>query len=124
MLPWATMQDLRFSSFPDAVSFGACKTSLTGMIISSLRGVSPSMKVLWSFKCLEGTCGFVRAYLITVQLSSIAAFTSLQLWQGGVSELQVIDGVVISFEAHLGLNSPGLISRRMSGVLLVHGYSG
>ncbi len=27
--------------------------------------------------CLEGTSGVVRSYLITLQLSSIAAFTSL-----------------------------------------------
>jgi hypothetical protein len=27
--------------------------------------------------CLEETSGFVRSYLITLQLSSIAAFTSL-----------------------------------------------
>jgi hypothetical protein len=30
MLPWATMQALSFSSFPDAVCF-ALKTSLTGL---------------------------------------------------------------------------------------------
>jgi hypothetical protein len=49
MLPQATLQALSFSSFPDAVCF-AFKTSLTGMITSSLRGVLPSMKVLWSIK--------------------------------------------------------------------------
>ncbi len=51
MSPRATMRALSFSSFPDAVCF-AFKTSLTGMISSSLRGVSPSMKVSWSIKFL------------------------------------------------------------------------
>ncbi len=51
MLPWAAMQALSFSSFPDALCF-ASKTSLIGMISSSLRGVLPSMKVSWSIKFL------------------------------------------------------------------------
>jgi hypothetical protein len=51
MSPWATMQALSFSSFPGAVCF-AFKTSLTGMICSSLRDVLPSMKVSWSIKFL------------------------------------------------------------------------
>ncbi len=50
MLPWPTMQALSFSSFPDAVCFA--RTSLTGMKSSSLRGVLPSLKVLWSIKFL------------------------------------------------------------------------
>ena len=51
MSPRATMRALSFLSFPDAVCF-AYKTSLTGMISSSLRGVLPSMKVSWSIKFL------------------------------------------------------------------------
>ncbi len=45
------MQALSFSSFPDAVFF-AYKTSLTGMMGSSLRGVLPNVKVLWLIKFL------------------------------------------------------------------------
>ncbi len=50
--------------------------------------------------CVEGICCFSKAYLTTFQLSSIAAFTSLWLWQGGVSKLHVIDCVVCLFESH------------------------
>ncbi len=64
--------------------------------------------------CLEGGWCFSNAYLMTLQLSTFAYVTSLCLWQGGVSGLQVIDFVVISFEVHSVLDSLGLISRRMS----------
>ena len=45
------MQALSFSSVPDAVCF-SCKTSVTGMISSSLWGVLPHMNVLWLIKFL------------------------------------------------------------------------
>ena len=70
--------------------------------------------------CLEGGCCFSNAYLMTLQLSTFASVTSLCLRQGGVSGLQIIDFVVISFEVHSVLDSPGLISRRMSGVLFLY----
>ncbi len=38
--------------------------------------------------------------------------------------MQIIDCVGISFVVHSGLDSPGLRSSRMSGILLVYGYSG
>ncbi len=75
--------------------------------------------------CLERGCCFSNSYLMTLlHLSTFAAVTSLWLWQGGLSGLQVIDFVVISFEVHSILFSPGLISRRMPGVLFLYGYSG
>ena len=52
---------------------------------------------------------FSNAYLMTLQLSFFASVTSLCLWQGGVSGLQVIDFVVISFEVQSILDLPGLI---------------
>ncbi len=50
-----------------------------GAISGLLSGRSDDLRVRTARKalCLEGTSGFVRSHLITLQLSSIAAFTSL-----------------------------------------------
>ena len=77
-------------------------------------------KALW----LKGFCCLSNSYLITLQLSSVATFTSLCLWPGGICELQVIDFVSFSILAHSVLDSPGMTLRRISGVLFVYGYSG
>ena len=52
---------------------------VAGAIPGLFSGKSDNLRVRTAKKalCLEGTCGVVRAYLITLQLSSIAAFTSL-----------------------------------------------
>ncbi len=52
---------------------------VAGAISGLFSGKSDNLRVRTAKEalCLEGTSGFVRAYLITLQLSSIAAFTSL-----------------------------------------------
>ena len=52
---------------------------VAGAISGLFSGKSDDLRVRTARKalCLEGTSGFVRLYLITLQLSSIAAFTSL-----------------------------------------------
>ena len=52
---------------------------VAGVTSGLFSGKSDDLRVRTAKKalCLEGTCGFVWAYLITLQLSSIAAFTSL-----------------------------------------------
>ncbi len=59
------------SVFPGLGVAGAISGLFSGKS-DNLR-VRSARKALW----LEGTFGFVRSYLITLQLSSIAAFTSL-----------------------------------------------
>ncbi len=51
---------------------------VAGAIPGLFSGKSDNLHVRTAKKalCLEGTCGFVRAYVITLQSSSIAAFTS------------------------------------------------
>ena len=79
MLPRATMQALRFSSFPDAVCY-AFKTSLTGMISSSLQGVLPSIKVLRSIKFL---IFILIAYNQTLWTSLLSFRTTLKDCRSG-----------------------------------------
>ena len=52
---------------------------VAGAISGLFSGKSDDLRVRTARKalCLEGTCSFVEAYLIRLQLSSIAAFTSL-----------------------------------------------
>ena len=52
---------------------------VAGAISGLFSGKSDDLRVRTARKalCLEDTSGFVRSYLITLQLSSIAAFTSL-----------------------------------------------
>ncbi len=52
---------------------------VAGAISGLFSGKSDGLRVRTARKalCLEGSSGFVRSYLITLQLSSIAAFTSL-----------------------------------------------
>ncbi len=52
---------------------------VAGAISGLFSGKSDNLCVRTAKKalCLEGTSGFVRSYLITLQLSSIAAFTSV-----------------------------------------------
>ncbi len=52
---------------------------VAGAISRLFSGKSDNLHVRTAKKalCLEGTCCFVKAYLITLQLSCVAAFTSL-----------------------------------------------
>ena len=52
---------------------------VAGAASGLFSGKSDNLRVRTAKKALrlEGTCGFVGAYLITLKLSSIAAFTSL-----------------------------------------------
>ncbi len=53
MSPRATIRALSLSSFPQAVCF-ALRTSLTGIISSSLQGFTPMMKVFdFHFDCMK-----------------------------------------------------------------------
>jgi len=74
------------SEFP---GFGVLAGSFPGLFLG--KGVRTAKSAL----CLEGCCCFSNSYLVTLQSSTFAAVTSLCLWPGGVSGLQVIDFVVI-----------------------------
>jgi hypothetical protein len=67
-----------FSSLSEGISVFS-GVGVDGVISGLFSGKSDNLRVRTAKEalCLEGTCGFVRANLITLQLSSIATFTSL-----------------------------------------------
>ena len=82
---------------------------VAGSIPGLFSGRSDDLRVrTTSALCSRGHCCFSKSYLITLQLSSVATFTSLCLWPGGISELQVIDLGVLSLSEHMELDSPGM----------------
>ncbi len=92
---------------------------VAGSIPGLFSGRSDDLRVrTTSALCSRGHCCFSKSYLITLQLSSVATFTSLCLWPGGISELQVIDLVVLSLFEHKELDSPGTTLRSNLGVCL------
>lgn len=98
---------------------------VAGSISGLFSGRSDDLRVrTTSALCSRGHCCFSKSYLITLQLSSVATFTSLCLWPEGISELQVIDWVVLSLVEPTELDSPGMTFKSNSGVLFVYGYSG
>ena len=82
---------------------------VAGSIPGLFSGRSDDLRVrTTSALCSRGHYCFSKSYLITLQLSSVATFTSLCLWPGGISELQVIDLDVLSLSEHKELDSPGM----------------
>lgn len=82
---------------------------VAGSIPGLFSGRSDDLRVrTTSALCSRGHCCFSKSYLITLQLSSVATFTSLCLLPGGVSEMQVIDFSLFSLFEHTELDSPGM----------------
>ncbi len=121
------------------ISVVSCSVSSISVELSEFSGLGVAVSIPGLFSdrsddlrvrttsalCSRGHCCFSKSCLITLQLSSVATFTSLCLWPGGISEfLQVIDLAVLSLSEHKELDSPGMTLRSNSGVLIVYGYSG
>jgi hypothetical protein len=93
---------------------------VAGAISGIFSGTSDNLRVRTAKKALW-FCQGISNYIAIILNCCIHIIVTVARRS---SEQQLIDCVDISFTVHSGLDSPGLISRRMSGVLLVYGYSG